>query len=118
MILSEAAGSSGDFTQDVQRIMRKLFPEYPLEHLPADHPVYSILYPFEEVGYTDYVASLGETPPPLPLEAVQVGGTTAVVYCPYGLGGWRGFDDPFGRDVSCRDALKLGMNIVLYAMTH
>jgi hypothetical protein len=42
----------------------------------------------------------------------------AVIYCPYGLGGWRGFDHPFGRDLACEDALSLGVNIILYAMTH
>jgi hypothetical protein len=63
--------------------------------------------------------SIGEIPPSLPLEGISLGGTTPVIYCPYGLGGgWRGFDHPFGRDVAQEDATKLGVNIVLYSMTH
>jgi hypothetical protein len=30
----------------------------------------------------------------------------------------RGFDNPFGRDIAAADATRLGVNIILYAMTH
>ena len=42
MILSEAACSSGSFTLDMQRIYKRLFPEYPLKGLADDHPVYNL----------------------------------------------------------------------------
>ena len=99
--------------------MAAVFPDHPLQKLAADHPIYSILNHVRAVHYADYVETLGEDPPALPLEGIQLGGTTAVVYSPYGLGGgWRGFDHPFGRDVAYQDAVKLGVNIVLYGMTH
>ncbi len=116
-----ASPSSGRRAFDVafRREMARVLPDRGLRALPADHPVYSILARVEQVAYTDYVASLGETPPALPLEGIELGGTTSVIYCPYGLGGgWREFDHPFGRDVACADSVKLGVNIVLYAMTH
>ncbi len=40
-ILSEAACNSGDFSLDMDKLYRKLFPEYPLIRLPAGHAVYS-----------------------------------------------------------------------------
>jgi len=42
MILSEAACNSGDFTLDMIRIYKKLFPNYKLAHLGNDHPIYTI----------------------------------------------------------------------------
>jgi len=45
LILSEAACSNGDFTLDMGKLYRKLFPEYPLERLAADHPVYAAHFP-------------------------------------------------------------------------
>ncbi len=42
MILSEAACNSGDFTLDMIRIYKKLFPNYKLERLGDDHPIYTI----------------------------------------------------------------------------
>jgi len=107
-----------EFDRAFRREIARVLPQHELRPLAADHPVYGILNRIDGVGYADYVASLGETPPELPLEGMELGGTTAVVYSPYGLGGWRGFDHPFGRDLSHRDAVRLGVNIVLYAMTH
>jgi hypothetical protein len=118
-VLASPTSGRRQFDQAFRREIARVLPDHPLQELPADHPAYSILNRTERVGYADYVGSLGESPPELPLEGIELGGTTAVIYCPYGLGGgWRGFDHPFGRDVAHQDAVKLGVNIVLYAMTH
>jgi hypothetical protein len=78
-----------------------------------------LLNKIKGVGYADYVEKTGETPPSLPLEGVSVGAATPIIYSPYGIGGgWRGFDNPFGRDIASDDATRLGVNIILYAMTH
>jgi len=118
-LLASPSSGARAFDAAFRREMARVLPDHRLEPLPDDHPIYSILSRVESVAYSDYVRSLGESPPGLPLEGVQIGGTTAVVYSPYGIGGgWRGFDHPFGRDIAHQDAVKLGVNIVLYAMTH
>ena len=43
-VLSEAAGNSGRFTLDMQRIYRRMFPEYPLKRLADTHRVYSLYF--------------------------------------------------------------------------
>ncbi len=50
MIFSEAAGNNGDFTADMQRIYARLFPDYPLQRLGDDHPLYRIQYPRKEMA--------------------------------------------------------------------
>jgi hypothetical protein len=118
-LLASPTSGRREFDRAFRREIARVLPDHPLEKLPADHPAYTILNRLDRVGYTDYVASLGEEPPALPLEGIQLGGATAVIYSPYGIGGgWRGFDHPFGRDVAWQDAVKLGVNIVLYGMTH
>lgn len=42
LILSEAAGNNGDFTLDMEKLYRRMFPRYRLSRLPADHPVYTV----------------------------------------------------------------------------
>jgi len=50
-ILSEAAGNNGDFTLDMQKVYRKMFPHRPLKRLEDDHPVYNMYFkPGETVG--------------------------------------------------------------------
>ena len=118
-LLASPSCGLGQFDEAFRREMARVLPERKLDALPADHPVYSILNELAAVSYTDYARSLEEEPPALPLEGIEIGGATAVIYCPYGLGGgWRGFDHPFGRDIGHQDGVRLGVNVVLYAMTH
>ncbi|MDY6913074.1 MAG: DUF4159 domain-containing protein [Planctomycetota bacterium] len=42
LILSEAACNSADFTLDMQKLYKRLFPNIPLKRLPDDHPIYSL----------------------------------------------------------------------------
>ncbi len=118
-LLASPTSGRREFDRAFRRAMARVLPDHPLQPLPDEHPVYSILNRVPGVRYTDYVGAIGEQPPALSLEGISLGGTTCVVYSPYGLGGgWRGFDHPFGRDVASADAVKLGVNIVLYGMTH
>jgi hypothetical protein len=50
MIFSEAAGNNGDFTADMQKIYGRMFPDYPLQRLSDDHPLYRIQYPHKELA--------------------------------------------------------------------
>ena len=118
-LLASPCCGSREFNKAFRREIARVLPGNDLQQLAADHAVYHILYDISAVQYGPYVMSIGEIPPSLPLEGISLGGTTPVIYCPYGLGGgWRGFDHPFGRDVAQEDATKLGVNIVLYSMTH
>jgi hypothetical protein len=118
-VLASSGCGRGEFDTAFRREIKRVLPESPLEELEAEHAVYSILHPVEQVQYSPYTLSTEGEPPALPLEGCQVGARTAVIYSRYDVGGgWRGFDHPFGRAVAHQDAVKLGVNIVLYAMTH
>ena len=53
------------------------------------------------------------------MEGIEIGGTLRVLYSHYDLGnGWEGVDHPFTRGLAAGDALKVGVNAVVYAMTH
>lgn len=41
-IVSEAACNNADFTLDMQKLYKKLFPQFTASRLPADHPLYSL----------------------------------------------------------------------------
>ncbi len=118
-LLAGPCCGSSQFDAAFRREIVKVLPNAALQPLPAEHAVYHMAHEIVAVSYTDYVASLGETPPPLPLEGIYLGGSTPVIYSPYGIGGgWRGFDHPFGRDIAHEDAMRLGVNVALYSMTH
>jgi len=47
------------------------------------------------------------------------GGVLSVIYSPIGLGTqWDGVERPFAKCYSPQDGLRIGMNVIVYAMTH
>ena len=53
------------------------------------------------------------------LEGVAINGQLAVVYSPLDLGcGWELKPHPYGVGYESRDAIKLGVNVVMYAVSH
>ncbi|MDP6355185.1 MAG: DUF4159 domain-containing protein, partial [Planctomycetota bacterium] len=52
-------------------------------------------------------------------EGITINGDLRVIYSPYDLeAGWQGSEHPLSRGYEPRSALQLGINIVMYAMTH
>ena len=90
-----------------------------LEELSAGHPLYQSLYRIDRAGYTPMVL---ETDPGLTrpvLEGVTVEGRMAVIYSRYGMGGsWEKVERPYALAYDEDSALKMGMNCVVYALTH
>ena len=66
------------------------------------------------------VARLGAKPLGAPsLEGITVDGQLAVVYSPLDLGcGWELKPHPYGVGYAWRDAIRLGVNVVVYAVLH
>ncbi len=107
------------FDSAVRRELGKVFPEVKLAPIPADHALFSSVFHLDAVRYTPAVlaAKPGLTAPVL--EGIQVGGDLRVIYSPYDLeAGWSGCEYPLARAYDSDSALKLGMDLVMYAVTH
>jgi len=119
VLLADACCGRGAFDAAFRREIKKVLPKNELKKLSLNHPIYSSLTPVRKVTYTDWVR---EEQPKLntpALEAVTSGGVICVVYSKYGLGSqWDGLRRPYAKSYSPKDALRLGANIITYAMTH
>jgi hypothetical protein len=105
------------FDRSVRQLCARLFPTRPLAPLPSDHSLYrSFFLLHAPVGRLDHVPYL---------EGIDLGEVTPVVYCRNDLSGAlvRGQDgrNAFpvvpGGELQRREAVKLGINLVLYALT-
>ena len=106
-----------DFDEAFRKEMKRIFPKREMRRLPSDHTVYRSFYLVRQIGGRRIVHPY--------LEGIRIGDVTPVLYCQNDLGGaWE--KDPAGNWVNdCepggeaqrRDAFKLGVNIVLYALT-
>jgi hypothetical protein len=105
-VFAEACCGSRSFDADFRQLMKRLFPDNPLKPLPPEHPVWSASGRFVS------------NPDDFPLEGVQYGCKTVVIYSPRPVAGyWEANwfdrkDDPTGRG---QKAFQLGANVIAYA---
>ena len=107
------------FDLAVRRELAKVFPEVKLQAIPPDHALFSSVFHLDQVRYTAAVLALNPKLITPSLEGIQVGGDLRVIYSPYDLeAGWTGCEYPLARGYDSDSALKLGMDLVMYAVTH
>ena len=90
-----------------------------LERVPADHAIFSTLHAIDAARYT---AAVLQAQPELAapvLEGIVLDGDLRVIYSPFDIAcGWLGCDYPLAKAYDSDSATRLGMNLLVYAMTH
>jgi hypothetical protein len=119
MLLADACCGRLAFHLAFQRELQKALPESRLEPLPHDHPIYHAHYDIDSVTYTPRVAEDYGTLHGPQLTGVTLDGRLAVVYSRFDLGnGWEQFPHPYTYGYSDKDALAIGTNVIVTAVTH
>jgi hypothetical protein len=107
------------FDTAARRELKKVLPGSTLAALPPAHPVFNSVFQLATAAYTSAAAAArpGLTAPYL--EGISLNGDVKVIYSPIDLEtGWQGLNPPLARAYQPEAALKLGVNIIMYAMTH
>jgi len=118
LVANACCGRKG-FDDAFRREIRRVLPDHLLERIPLEHPIYSAVYPIQEVTYTPLVLHEHPGLREPTLEGISLENQLRVVYSPYGfVNGWSGAPNPYAREYRTDDALRLGINILVYAMTH
>ena len=107
------------FDVAVRRELKKVLPESEFSPLPLSSPLFTSVFKISDV---DYTAAARAQKPDLTaprLEGILLRGDVKVIYSPFDLeAGWQGMEHPLAKAYAPDSALKLGINIVMYAMTH
>ncbi len=118
LVVDDCVGArGGGFDKSFRREMRAIFPDHPLHKLPQDHAVFRSFYLVRRV--------VGRRADRLCLEGVDLGDRTVVIYSGDDLAGAWAYDpltgwefEVFPGGATQREwAIRLGVNIVLYALT-
>ena len=120
-LMADACCGRKGFDVAFRREMQRVFPQHKLERLKPGHPIYSMQHKIGLVNYSQAaVVQHKLTNPSAPvLEGVTIDGHLVVVYSPIDMGcGWELKPHPFGMSYESRDAIRLGVNTVMYAVTH
>jgi len=109
----------GSFDKFARRQIKQLLPDASLQVLAPGHEVFHCLFSMEQATYTPVLKKKKPGLRTPYLEGIEIDGSLRVMYSRYDLGGgWQGTDHPLSFGYASEDALKLGANIVVYAMTH
>ena len=119
MLLADACCGRLAFDLAFQREIARVLPEKKLATIPLDHPLYHAHYDIGKVEYTPRVTEdFGAQSAPS-LSGITLDGRLAVVYSRFDLGnGWEQFPHPYTYGYTDKDALAIGTNVIVTAVTH
>lgn len=118
-LIADCVIGSSEFDKAFRDEMKKLYPDRPMRVLPIDHPIYTYLVDARRISLAPMGQQLmPDTKTPL-LEAIEVDGALPVVYSPLSMSaGWEQLPRAYNKGYADADALKLGMNILMYEISH
>lgn len=127
VLLADSICASKQFDRSFRKEMQAIFPEAQLEPIPADHPIYGRDYGGYDISSVKRrepsnvdgegaIQSVVRNVRPT-LEGIKIGERYAVIYSPYDIS--CALEDH--ATLECRgylheDALRIGVNMVLYAL--
>ncbi len=119
VLVADAAAGSKAFDVAFRRKLGRVLPNNALKTLPMDSPLYSMPFAIKGVEYSDLVKAQDHGLNAPTLQGVTVDGQLAVIYSSFSLSnGWEQLGFAYNRGYSDPDALRIGVNILSYAVTH
>jgi hypothetical protein len=119
VLVVDAAVGSSEFDAAFRREVKKLYPERSLATLPLEHPLYTYIHDVRRVTLAPLAQQLLPTVSTPQLEVIEVDGLLPIVYSPLSLSaGWEQLPRAYNKGYADADALRLGVNLLMYVVTH
>ena len=119
MIVDDVIGSK-EFDEAFRKEIKEIYPDKTLAALPPDHPIFTFVNDVKSVHLAPLAAQeIGSDSVPPRLEVIQVDSQIPVIYSPLSMSaGWEQLPRAYNRGYADEDALKLGVNVFMYAVSH
>jgi len=119
MLVADAAAGRKAFDVAFRREIGRVLADSKLAPLPADSTVYQIPLSLARVSFTELAKAQGAGAGRPALEGAVVDGQLAVIYSSLGLSnGWEQLGYAYNRGYGDTDALRLGVNVFSYVLSH
>ncbi len=119
VLFAESAMGSSAFDIAFRSLVAKVVPDGKLELIKPDHPIYHNVFQINSVKYSPLVEDIEPDLRAPVLEAVVKDGVPIIIYARLSLSnGWEQLPNPYAKAYSDEDSLKLGTNILVFALTH
>ncbi len=119
MLLADSAAGKKAFDTAFRREIKRVLPKKELEVLSADSPIYQMPFKIKTVDYTELIKAQDPKLNTPRLMGIVIDGQLGVIYSPESFAcGWEQLGFAYNRGYSDTDAIRLGVNILAYSMTH
>ncbi len=119
VLVADAAAGQRAFDVAFRREMKRVLPKSALKTVPLKSPLFQAPFKIAAVDYTDAVKAAEPDLNAPTIEGISIDGALAVMYSRFSLGnGWEQIPYTYNMGYSDADALRLGVNILAYALTH
>jgi hypothetical protein len=119
VLVADSAAGNKAFDVAFRRELKRVLPDAELKALSLDSQVYQMPNKVRAVDYTELVRVQEPSLNAPTLEGITIDGQLGVIYSQFSLSnGWEQMGFAYNRGYSDGDALRLGVNILSYALTH
>ena len=120
VLVADAAAGRKAFDVAFRREIKRVLPKAELKALdPAKAPLYEMPFKVRTVDYENIVKVQNPDLNVAVMEGITIDGQLGVLYSPLSLSnGWEQLKFAYNRGYVHNDALRLGVNIFSYALTH
>lgn len=119
VLVADSAAGNAAFDKAFREQIKKALPNSEMKALALDSQVYQAPFKVKAVDYTDLVKAAQPKLNAPSLEGIFIDGRLAVIYSPLSLSnGWEQLGFAYNRGYADADALRLGVNIFAYVLTH
>jgi len=119
VLVADAAAGRKAFDVAFRREIKRALPKAELKPISLESAVYQAPYRIRTVDYSELVKAQDPSLNAPTLRGITIDGQLAVIYSPFSLSnGWEQLAFAYNRGYADADALRLGVNIFAYALTH
>ena len=115
----DCAVGSSEFDRAFRRELKKVYADKDLKALPTSHPLFTFVTDVRQVQLAPLGAQLFPGLNTPAIEAIEVDGLLPVVYSRLSMSaGWEKLPRAYNVGYSDEDSVKLGVNTLMYLVTH
>jgi len=120
VLVADAAAGRKAFDVAFRREIKRALPKAELKRLdPKKAPLYQMPFQIRTVDYENIVKVQNPDLNVAVMEGITIDGQLGVIYSPLSLSnGWEQLKFAYNRGYASNDALRVGVNIFAYALTH
>ncbi len=119
VLVADAAAGRKAFDTAFRRELKRVLPKAELKPVALTSPLFESPFKVRTADYTDAAKAARPNLNAPAMLGIYIEGSLAVIYSPWSLGnGWEQIPYAYNVGYATDDALRLGVNIFAYAVTH